>query len=81
MVNIDKIFSFAVTTKIMNGDDFELCIMDECRQRHDWFKWEETIQIELTSLRKRKVFRPMVQMPIDVQPIKYKEVFVRKMRL
>ena len=77
-VIIDNIFSFAVATEILNDDDFEPRTMAECKQRHDWPKWEEAIQIELASLAKRQVFGPVVPTPEDVQPVGYKWVFVRK---
>ena len=74
---VDNIFSFAVATEIMN-DEFEPHSVDECRKRHDWPKWEEAIQAELTSLAKRSVFGPVVQTPESVKPVGYKWVFTRK---
>ena len=73
---IDNVFSYTVATEITN--DFEPQTVDECRQRHDWPKWKEAIQAELTSLAKREVFGPVVQTPEDVKPVGYKWVFVRK---
>jgi hypothetical protein len=40
--------------------------------------WKEAIQTELNSLRKREVFRPVVQTPESVSPVGYKWIFVRK---
>ena len=59
---IDDIFSYKVATEILN-DDYEPHNLDDCRQRSDWPKWKEAIQVEFTSLTKRKVFGPIVQMP------------------
>lgn len=59
-------------------NDFEPKTIDECRQRHDWPQWKETIQAELTSLAKCEVFGPVLLTPKDVKPVGYKWVFVRK---
>ena len=75
---IDNIFSFAVATEIIKGDDTEPRSVNECRQRHDWLKWKDAIQTELNSLEKRSVFGPVVQTPPNVKPVGYKWVFVRK---
>ena len=63
----------------MQGNkDLEPLSVEECRQRRDWPKWQESIQSELNSPAKREVFGPVVQTPSDVKPIGYKWVFVRK---
>ena len=74
---VDNLFTYPVATEIIN-DDHEPHSISECQQRHDWPKWKEAIQIELTSLAKREVFGPIVQTPEDVKPVGYKWVFVRK---
>ena len=64
---------------IINDDeDPDLKIVEECRHRNDWPRWEDAIQTELNSLAKRKVFRPVVLTPEDVKPVGYKWVFVGK---
>ena len=76
---MDNIFAYDVALNIMQGnEDLEPLSIEECRQRRDWPKWQEAIQLELNPLAKRKVFGPVVQMPNDVKPIVYKWVFVRK---
>ena len=49
-------FTFKVATDIIT--DHDPLTIDECRLRHDWLKWKEAIQAELTSLAKREVFGP-----------------------
>ena len=56
---IDDVFSYIVATEIIN-DDYEPHNLDDCKQRSDWPKWKEAIQIELTSLAKHKVFEPII---------------------
>ena len=51
-------FTFSMTHEIMH-DDYEPRSITEYRQRQYWLKWEETIQIELSSLTKRDVFEPI----------------------
>ena len=78
-VVINEVFCFAVATEILKeDDDHEPRSVDECRNKHDWSKWKEAIQVELDSLAKRKVFGPVVPTPNDVKPVGYKWVFVRK---
>ena len=74
---IDDIFAFSVANEIIN-DDYEPRSITECRQRHDWPKWKEAIQVELASLAKRDVFGPVARTPENVIPVGYKWVFVRK---
>ena len=66
-------------------DDFEPKSVDECRQRNDWPKWKEAIQVELKSLEKREVFGPVVRTPKDVRPMGHKWYLcareMRKMKL
>jgi hypothetical protein len=52
--------------------------MAECKKRLDWDKWKETIEAEITSLNKRKVFSAVRPTPPGILPVGYKWVFVRK---
>ena len=45
---IDDIFAFSVANEVIN-DDYEPRSITECRQRYDWPKWKEAIQVELAS--------------------------------
>ena len=67
---INDVFAFTIATDIINDPDPQT--IDECRLRHDWLKWKEVIQVELTFLAKREVFGPVVQTPKDVKPVGYK---------
>lgn len=78
VVDIDDVFSFVIAIKIMNGDNFEPSNVDKCKQRHDCPFWEEVLQEKLASLTKYQVFWSIVQTPKDVQPNRYKQVFMRK---
>ena len=51
---MDNVFVYDVALNIMKGnEDLEPLSVEECRQRHDWPKWQEAIQSELNSLAKR----------------------------
>ena len=77
--NINNAFSLQVDMDIIrNDEDQEQQNVNECRHRNDWLKWKEAIKTELRSLAKREVFGPVVQTPINIQPIGYRWVFVRK---
>ncbi|CAL9025327.1 unnamed protein product [Prunus brigantina] len=72
-------FSSAVAAEIIKGhEDIEPRYVDECKERPDWPKWKDAIQVELNSLEKRGVFGPVVQTPQGVKPMGYKWVFTRK---
>ncbi|KAM2222834.1 hypothetical protein ACFXTI_016937 [Malus domestica] len=75
---IDDMFAFVVATEIILSDDIEPRSVDECKQRQDWPKWKDAIQVELNSLERRNVFGPVVQTPPGVNTMGYKWVFTRK---
>ena len=76
---VNNVFSFQVAKGIMqNNDDQEPQTVNECRNRHDWEKWKETIQAELNCLAKREVFGPVVPTLENVKLVGYRWVFVRK---
>ena len=76
---VDNAFSYNVAVEIIDqSDDHEPRSVEECRQRIDWPKWKDAIQVELNSLSKREVFGPIVQIPKGVKPVGYRWVFVRK---
>jgi hypothetical protein len=52
--------------------------MTESKKRSDWDKWKETIEIEIASLNKRKVFSAVMVTPSGIFPVGCKWVFVRK---
>ncbi|XP_070011311.1 uncharacterized protein [Nicotiana sylvestris] len=69
----DYIFAYNVASSIMQeSEDLEPQSVGECRQRLDWPKLQEAIQLELSSLAKREVFGPVVQTPNGVKPVGYK---------
>ena len=58
---INNIFSFQMTFYIIRNDkDPKPRNVEECRNRNDWPKWKEAIQIELNSLVKQDIFRHVV---------------------
>ncbi|XP_074356277.1 putative mitochondrial protein AtMg00820 [Apium graveolens] len=77
-VIIDDVFVYSAALDVDINCDPEPQSVDECRRRKDWPKWKDAIQTELNSLRKREVFRPVVQTPIGVNPNGNKWVFIRK---
>jgi hypothetical protein len=52
--------------------------MAECKGRLDWNKWKEVIEVELNSLKKRKVFTEVIPTSPRVFPVGFKWVFIRK---
>jgi hypothetical protein len=52
--------------------------MLEYKKHSDWNKWEETIEAELNSLKKRNVFTEVVPTPPRTFPVGFKWVFVQK---
>ena len=62
----------------MLSDDIESRSVDECRRRTDWSNWKQAIQVQLDSLAKRNVFRPVTPTSPHVKAVSYKWVFVRK---
>jgi hypothetical protein len=52
--------------------------MVECKRRSDWNKWKEAIEVELNSLKKRKVFTDVIPTPPRIFPVGSKWVFIQK---
>jgi hypothetical protein len=52
--------------------------MAKCKQRSDWIKWKEAIEVELDSLRKREVFSNVIPTPPRTYPVRFKWVFIWK---
>nr|GEV13065.1 putative reverse transcriptase domain-containing protein [Tanacetum cinerariifolium] len=59
-------------------DDPEPKSVIDCQSRPDWDKWKDTMQAELNSLNKQKVFGPIVTIPRDVKHIGCRRIFVQK---
>ena len=77
--NMDEIFSHSVACDIVNGsEDSKPRFVTECQNRHDWSKQKDSIQAELNSLNKRKVFGPIILTLEAVRPVGYKWVFCAK---
>lgn len=57
---------------INENEDHEPKSFGECKNRHDWIKWKDAIQVELDSLNKRNVFGPIVLTPEGVKPVGYR---------
>ena len=76
---VDNIFAYKIALSITSSDDeIEPQTIAECRRQNDWPMWKGAIQVQLDSLTKHKVFRPIVQTPNGVTPVEYKWVFVHK---
>jgi hypothetical protein len=52
--------------------------MAECKQRSDWIKWKEAIEVEVDSPRKREVFSNVLHTPSRTYPVGFKWVFIWK---
>ena len=75
---VDEIFAYAIASEIINDEVSVPKSIRECRQRKDWQKWQDAIQVELDSLEKRQVFGPVTLTPNNVKPVGYKWVFAIK---
>jgi hypothetical protein len=58
------------------NEDHEPRPVEECMQRQDWPKWKEKIQVELDSLTKLELFRPITHTSSGTKPVGYKWYFV-----
>jgi hypothetical protein len=74
IVNID--FFAMIAELIQNDPDHKT--MAECKSRSYWNQWKETIQAEITSLSKRKIFSQAMPTPSKVFPVGFKWVFIQK---
>ncbi|KAJ9561483.1 hypothetical protein OSB04_006643 [Centaurea solstitialis] len=76
---VDNFFAYNIAVKITSLDDeMEPRSVEECKQRNDWKKWKEAIEVELNSLSKREVFGPIGKMPLGIKPVGYKWGFVQE---
>jgi hypothetical protein len=69
-------FSIVIAKKFLNDPDPKT--MKQCKKCSDWNKWKEAIEVELNSLKKRKVFTDVIPTPPRTFPVGFKWVFVRK---
>jgi hypothetical protein len=72
----DLCFSTIITENFLNDPDPNT--MAECKKWSEWNKWKETIEAELNSLKKRKVFTHVIPTPPRTFPVRFKWVFVWK---
>ncbi|KAJ9568302.1 hypothetical protein OSB04_004268 [Centaurea solstitialis] len=76
---LDNVFAYNIAVEITSLDDeMEPRSVEECKQRNDWDKWKEAIEVDVNSLSKREVFGPIGKTPLGIKPVGYKWVFVRK---
>jgi hypothetical protein len=73
---VNACFSTIIAENILADPDPKT--MAECKRRLNWNKWKEAIEVELNSLKKRKVFIDMILTPPRIFPIRLKWVFIRK---
>jgi hypothetical protein len=58
-------------------NDLDLKTMAECKQRSNWIKWNEAIETELDSLRKREVFSNVIPTPPMTYHVGFKWGFIQ----
>jgi hypothetical protein len=73
---VNTYFSTIITENFLAGPDSKT--MTECKGHSDWNTWKETIEIELNSLKKRKVFTKVTHIPLRIFPVGFKWVFIWK---
>jgi hypothetical protein len=69
-------FSTIIVESFLNDPDPKT--MARCKKCSDWNKWKETIETDLNSLKKRKVFTKVMPTAPITFPVGFKWVFVRK---
>jgi hypothetical protein len=52
--------------------------MSECKRRSNWNKWKESIEVELNSLKKIKVFTDVIPTPLRIFSVGFKWVLIQK---
>jgi hypothetical protein len=61
---------------IINAENFlanpDSKTMAKCKRRSDWNEWNEAIEVELNSLKKRKVFTDVIPTPPRIFPVVFK---------
>ncbi|KAL0410785.1 UNVERIFIED_CONTAM: hypothetical protein Slati_3668200 [Sesamum latifolium] len=68
-IKMDDIFAYSVAAEIMDEDENDPQIMEECRHRNDWKSWKKVIQDELDSQNKREVCGPITPTPKGAKPV------------
>jgi hypothetical protein len=57
-------------------NDLEPKTVADCKQRSDWIKWKEAIEVELDSLRKRDLFSKVIPTPSRTYFVVFKWGFI-----
>jgi hypothetical protein len=66
----DLCFSTIIAESFLNDSDRKT--MAECKKCSYWNKWKETIEAELNSLKKRKLFTDVMSTPPRTFPVGFK---------
>jgi hypothetical protein len=72
---VNSCFSTMVAD-LLNDPDSKTMV--GCKQRLNWIKWKEAIEVELDSLRKREVFNNVIRTPPRIHHVGFKWVFIGK---
>jgi hypothetical protein len=67
---VNSSFSTIIAESVFADLDPETMV--ECKRYSDWNKWREAIDVELSSLKKRKVFTDVIPTPRRIFPIGFK---------
>jgi hypothetical protein len=73
---VNTCFSTIIAENFLNNPEPKT--IAECMKHLDWNKWKETIEPELNSLKKRKMFTDVIPTPLRIFPVGFKWVFIRK---
>jgi hypothetical protein len=66
---VNSCFSIMVA-ELLNDPDPKTMVA--CKQRLEWIKWKEAIEVELDSLRKREIFSKIITTPYRIHPVRFK---------
>jgi hypothetical protein len=71
---VNSSFSTIIAESVLANPDPKT--MAEFKKYSDWNKWNEAIDVELSSLKKRKVFTDVISTPSRIFPVGFRWVFV-----
>jgi hypothetical protein len=73
---VNSCFSTIIAKKVLVGPDPKT--KTEYKRHSDWNKWKKAIEVELSSLKKRKMFNDVIPTPPRIFSVGFKWLFIRK---
>jgi hypothetical protein len=73
---VNSCLSTIIAKKVLVGPDPKT--KTEYKRHSDWNKWKKAIEVELSSLKKRKMFNDVIPTPPRIFSVGFKWLFIRK---